>query len=582
MPLLAGSPATPLPSDILGKPSWIDLSSENVSVFRRSLLGSFARRAARYLPETLSGELISLYTLFERGDSFPLDTKDAYTDAYFKRLYAMKAQIESRMRTLQRGPDDCASHVVRNVCHILRDSPRLTFFEAVDQYLAQITRDSFDIAPMEELKTSEAKLRGDVIYWLRRNQIPFSIRPTIRIQESKMISLLSKANGPDFHIAPKIPADKLANARASAAVPKQEGVVALIDCTLFGSAKDCLVFGERAVYFNNSMADSGSLPYSEFPDLIFNCMQPGEIQYGNSGVIFFGRSNFPGQQMQTVFDAIKSESTRKEGERESGRSTRLADLPGMHEIKSMLQEEVIAPLRNPEEFKRYRIEIPNGVLMYGPPGCGKTFIAQHLAADLGYKFFEVSPSDVGSSYVHGTVMKIREIFESASRNAPAMLFVDEFEGMVPARRELGGRQQFKAEEVNEWLVQIGNCAERRILFVAATNEPWAIDDAVKRTGRLDKKVFIGPPDREAISEMLLHHLAGRPITSKEDVNCFSLTLVGKGYSASDLKVLADEAAKLAMKERADISPTHLSTAADQKVPPSISREQLDVYLSFGR
>ena len=258
----------------------------------------------------------------------------------------------------------------------------------------------------------------------------------------------------------------------------------------------------------------------------------------------------------------------------------LAEVAGMHELKQMLMDEVIQPLRNPDLYRKYRIEIPNGILMYGPPGCGKTYIARQLAAELQRNFYEVSPGEVASSYVHGSTQKIRQLFESAAKNAPALMFVDEFEGLVPSRRSLGGEQQYKSEEVNEWLIQLGKCAEKQILFVAATNEPWAIDDAVQRSGRIDKKVYVGPPDVEAIEEMLLHHLKGRPFSSRDDVKSFSMSLAGQRYAASDLKVLADEAAKLAMRAQEEISLVHLSNAAADRVRPSISRETEQLYREF--
>ena len=125
----------------------------------------------------------------------------------------------------------------------------------------------------------------------------------------------------------------------------------------------------------------------------------------------------------------------------------------MKELKAQLMADVVNVLQNPEEHKKYRISIPNGILFYGPPGCGKTFVARRLADELQYNFFEVSPGTIASPYIHDTVSRIRNIFQDAARSAPSFLFVNEFEGMVPSRREMGPESQFKSEEVNEWLVR---------------------------------------------------------------------------------------------------------------------------------
>jgi transitional endoplasmic reticulum ATPase len=252
----------------------------------------------------------------------------------------------------------------------------------------------------------------------------------------------------------------------------------------------------------------------------------------------------------------------------------------MQELKKTLVEEVIEPLREPEKFRRYGIGIPNGILMYGPPGCGKTFVAKRLAEELGYNFYEVSPSEVGSPYVHDTCLKIRKLFDDAAVAAPAMIFVDEFEGLVPARGSLGGEQQHKAEEVNEWLVQVGCCSDRRILFVAATNEPWAIDPAVKRSGRLDKKIYVGPPDQTAIEQMLAFHLKDRLTSPDIEVIGFAAKISGLGYSASDLKLIVDEAARIAIRNDTPIAHDHLAMAAADRVPPSITDASQAAYLDF--
>ncbi len=247
----------------------------------------------------------------------------------------------------------------------------------------------------------------------------------------------------------------------------------------------------------------------------------------------------------------------------------LGRVAGMQKLKDLLLREVIAPIRDPEQFSRYGLSIPNGILLYGPPGCGKTYIARQLAEELGHNFVEVIPSEIASPYIHQSVMRIREIFEDAKAQAPTIIFIDEFEALVPSRSELGGHQQFKSEEVNEFLAHLNSCSENRVFVIAATNRPHMIDTAVRRTGRLDKLIYVGPPDEEARSDMLALHLKGRPVS-----NLLSLDSLAKqlsGYSASDLRFLVDEAARSALNFRRDISDEDVATAR-RKIKPSVPPE----------
>jgi hypothetical protein len=207
------------------------------------------------------------------------------------------------------------------------------------------------------------------------------------------------------------------------------------------------------------------------------------------------------------------------------RIMRWQGLAGMRQLRAELEQDVIAPLLDPELYLHYRIPLPNGILLYGPPGCGKTFIASKLAGIIGFKYFDISPSDLGSVYVHGGQKLIRELFDKARSAAPAMIFFDEFDALVPARDGRAGHHY--DAEVNELLTQLNECAERKILVVAATNRAEKIDRAVLRPGRFDKQFFVGPPDIEARVELFRLYLADRPAIG---VDYLKLGQISEGYS----------------------------------------------------
>ena len=233
-----------------------------------------------------------------------------------------------------------------------------------------------------------------------------------------------------------------------------------------------------------------------------------------------------------------------------------ADVAGMDALKKMLTERVIWVLRDKAKAAKYKLLPPNGMLLYGPPGCGKTYFAEKFAEESHFNYMIVNGSDVGSTYIHGTQGKIAALFQEAASKAPTVLCFDEFDSFVPARGSEAARH--RPEEVNEFLSQLNNCARRGIFVIGTTNRMDMIDPAVLRKGRLDLHVEIPAPDQETRRLMFAHHLKGRPLA--DDLDLDRLAALTDGYASSDIAFIANEAALVAALADENIGQRHLEDA----------------------
>lgn len=221
------------------------------------------------------------------------------------------------------------------------------------------------------------------------------------------------------------------------------------------------------------------------------------------------------------------------------------DVVGMTELKERLQYDVIDLLQNPDEAKSWGIDIPNGMLFYGPPGCGKTYFAEKFAEEAGCNFIQAHCSDIASPYIHGGQTKISELFKQAREKAPTILFLDEIEAMLTDRSQHNNVSE--SGEVNEFLTQLNNCGKDGVIVIGATNIPTKIDKAALRSGRLELKYYIPQPDEEARKGLFELYLKQTKVDFGMDYS--HLAALTPNYVSSEIKFVVDEAVRLSRRQR---------------------------------
>ncbi|MGQ9469732.1 MAG: CDC48 family AAA ATPase [Nitrososphaerales archaeon] len=220
------------------------------------------------------------------------------------------------------------------------------------------------------------------------------------------------------------------------------------------------------------------------------------------------------------------------------------EIGGLREEIIRLREIVELPLRHPEVFQRLGIDPPNGILLYGPPGCGKTLLAKALANESEANFFSISGPEIMNKYYGETEARLREMFKDAKENAPSIIFIDELDAIAPKREETFGDVEKRV--VAQLLSLMDGLSERgRVVVIGATNRPESIDPALRRPGRFDREVEIGVPNADSRLEILQIHTRGMPLAP--DVNLKKIAYEAYGYSGADLRALCREAALKALR-----------------------------------
>ena len=223
----------------------------------------------------------------------------------------------------------------------------------------------------------------------------------------------------------------------------------------------------------------------------------------------------------------------------------LADVAGMTEVKQRLEAAFLAPMRHPDLRRLYGKSLRGGLLLYGPPGCGKTFIARAVAGELGAGFIAVSFADIIDMFVGQSERNIHELFEIARRNAPCVLFLDEVDAIGQKRSQLRNTPMRSA--VNQLLLELDDISGNNegVFLLAATNHPWDVDSALRRPGRFDRTLLVLPPDAAAREGVFRYHLKDRPVAGIDLARLASKT---DGYSGADIAHICETAAERALMD----------------------------------
>ena len=249
---------------------------------------------------------------------------------------------------------------------------------------------------------------------------------------------------------------------------------------------------------------------------------------------------------------------------------------------------MLYPLQHADLAEKFGIQAGGGVLLYGPPGTGKTMLAKATAGEIDATFFVISPADILSKWVGEAEQNIKKLFDAAAVEPRAIIFIDEIEALVPARRDEGSSvMQRVVPQILQGMEGFGKQSGQPILFMGATNVPWQLDPAVLRPGRFDEKVYVPLPDSAARLKLLAINLSHRPLSPEVDLNRLSEQL--EGYSGADIKHVCDRSAAIPFLQSVARAGTgeevgtitaEILESVIAEVKPSVSRESIAKFVAW--
>ena len=257
----------------------------------------------------------------------------------------------------------------------------------------------------------------------------------------------------------------------------------------------------------------------------------------------------------------------------------LADVGGMADVKKRLEVSFLGPLRNPKLRSLFGKSLRGGLLLYGPPGCGKTFLARAVAGEMGAAFISLSITDVLNMWVGSSERNLHDLFESARGHAPCVLFLDEIDALGHKRSQL--HSSAMRTVVNQLLTELDGVqgGNEGVFVLAATNAPWDVDAALRRPGRLDRTVLVLPPDGPARTAIIEYHLRERPVAG---IDLDAVAAVTDNFSGADLAHLCETAAEYAMRDSIDTGEIRMINQADMLTAAREIRPSTDAWFTTAR